>query len=95
MRDHKIVYVVTFTPSFEGASVGGFDWYHAEDDARSSLIKHLTGDLTRDWTHDYTIRSMPVPRDLDADGITEHLELNPELREVPLPEGDEWQPGES
>jgi hypothetical protein len=86
---HKIVFVVTFTPSFEGASVGGFDWFAAEWDARASLISHLSSDQGEPWTHDYTIRSIPVPRDLDNEGVTSYLEENPEWREVALPA--EWE----
>ena len=86
---HKIVYVVSFMPSFEGSSIGGFDWYFSENDARLAMSRHLVEDIDGDWTHDYTIRSIPVPKDLSNDEITELLdgELR-EMREVPLP--GEW-----
>jgi hypothetical protein len=90
MDNMKIVYVVSFMPSFEGASVGGFDWFVSEFDARANLIAHLSGDQGEPWTHDYTIRSMPVPKHYSNDQITEYLDTEMiEFRELPLPA--EWQ----
>lgn len=90
MGGHKIVYVVSFMPSFEGATVGGFDWFTSEDAARRALAAHLAEDMGQEWAHDYTLRSMLIPRDLSGDAVTELLdnELR-ELREVGLPA--EWE----
>lgn len=87
---HKIVYVVSFMPSFEGATVGGFDWYISEDDARASLQRHLEEDSGKPWTHDYTLRSIPVPKDLTSDQVTELLDTElRDFRELGLPA--EWE----
>jgi len=86
----KIVYVVSYMPSFEGSSTGGFDWYPNEDDARNRLIAHLSRDKGADWTHDYTIRSMIVPRHASNDEVTEILDGEMrDFRELPLPA--EWE----
>lgn len=90
LDSHKIVYVVSFMPSFEGASAGGFDWFFSESDAREALIEHVTADTGNDWTHDYTMRSIPVPRDLSNEQITELLDNDlREERELSLPV--EWE----
>jgi hypothetical protein len=87
---HKIVYVVSFMPSFEGSSVGGFDWWHDEDQARIALLDMIEHDKGKEWTHDYTLRSMPVPKDLSNDQVTELLDTEMrEARELPLPA--EWE----
>jgi hypothetical protein len=87
---HKIVYVISFMPSFEGSTVGGFDWYTGEDDARQQMVEHLNNDSGRAWSHDYTLRSIPVPKDLNNEQITELLDTElVELRELPLPA--EWE----
>lgn len=79
-RGMKIVYVVSFMPSLEGAaSVGDFDWFTEEAEARSRMRSHLAADDGKPWSHDYTMRSVPVPSDLDPDEITEFLDA--ELRE--------------
>lgn len=87
---HKIVYAVSFMPSFEGAAVGGFDWYEDEDAARRTLVAHLHMDAGGAWAHDYTLRSMLVPKDLTDEQITDLLDTElRDMRELPLPA--EWE----
>jgi hypothetical protein len=87
--DLKIVYVVSYMPSFEGSSMAGFDWYAEEDEAREAMIDAIKRELGSDWSFDYTLRSMLVPRTLTNEQITELLDTDlRDLREVALP--GEW-----
>ena len=83
----KVIYVVSFMPSFEGANTGGFDWFTDEDEARRDMSRHLIEDMEQGgWHFDYTMRSMLVPRHASNDEITEYLDTElRDLRELPLP----------
>ena len=88
----KVIYVVSFMPSFEGASSGGFDWFTTENEAREDMWRHLMEDADsgEGWSFDYTMRSMLVPRHYSNDEITEALDTEyRNLRELPLP--PEWE----
>jgi hypothetical protein len=88
----KVVYVVSYMPSFEGASMAGFDWYLTENEARDELIRHVSAERAENigWSHDYTMRSMLVPRHYSNDQVTEYLDTEMiEFRELPLP--PEWE----
>jgi hypothetical protein len=87
----KIVYVVSWMPSFEGASTGGFNWYPEADDAREWIAVQCRAEKGADWTHDYTLRSMLVPHHYSNTEVTDYLDGEMiAFRELPLP--PEWAP---
>ena len=60
-KQRSEIHVLSYAPSYERCSVGGFDWFWTSEDLIKSLSKWLTDEPSEFTTRDYRITTLRFP----------------------------------